>query len=77
MGVARARPKMRPVGPGPERIDALRHHRDGMVDHRALKLGERGKALVEVPLGEPGAQTHPAHAESTGAQMEDPNIDFV
>ena len=38
-----------------------------MVDDRALKLGERGEALVEVPLGEPGGQTHPADAESTSA----------
>ena len=43
-----------------ERIDTLRHHRDGMVDDGAPQLGERREALVEIALGEPGGwQTRP------------------
>jgi hypothetical protein len=38
-----------------------------MVDDRALEFGERCEALVEVPLGEPGGQTHPADTERAGA----------
>ena len=65
----RLQPRLwRPTGSGgPERIDPLRHHGDGVVDDGALELGEGGEALVEVALGESGLQTHPPDAERARA----------
>jgi len=51
---------------GPERIDSLRHHRDGMVDDGALEVRQGREAFVEVPLGESGVPTHPADADRAG-----------
>ena len=47
----------------PERIDPLRHHRDGMVHDRTLELRQRREALVEVPLGQAHGQADAADAE--------------